>query len=74
MVSQNLFGIVSHWMNHRDNIYIHIFIYIETRIKLVKTINESVLSHSTFYREDDEHTPVDFFIEIISFSKQLSKI
>ena len=46
----------------------------EPRIKLFKKINKSVLSHITFYFEDDDHKPVDFHNETISFTCQLFKI
>ena len=49
-------------------------IYKEPRIKLFKKINKSVLSHITFYFEDDDHKPVDFHNETISFTCQLVKI
>ena len=49
-------------------------IYKEPRIKLFKKINKSVLSHITFYFEDDDHKPVDFNGETISFTCQLIKI
>ena len=49
-------------------------IYKEPRIKLFKKINESVLSHITFYFEDDDHKPVDFNNETIIFTCQLIKI
>ena len=49
-------------------------IYKEPRIKLLKKVNESVLSHITFYFEDDDHKPVDFHNETISFTCQLIKI
>ena len=49
-------------------------IYKEQRIKLFKKINKSVLSHITFYFEDDDHKPVDFNNETISFTCQLIKI
>ena len=48
-------------------------IYKEPRIKLFKKINKSVLSHITFYLEND-HKPVDFNGETISFTCQLIKI
>ena len=35
-------------------------IYKEPRIKLFKKVNKSVLSHITFYFEDDDHKAVDF--------------
>ena len=49
-------------------------IYKEPRIKLFKKINKSVLSHIIFYFEDDDHKPVDFHNETISFTCQLIKI
>ena len=49
-------------------------IYEETKIKLFKKINKSVLSHPTFYLEDDDYKPVDFNNETVSFTCQLIKI
>ena len=49
-------------------------LYKEARIKLFKKINKSVLSHINFYFEDDDHKPVDFNGETISFTCQLIKI
>ena len=49
-------------------------IYKEPRVKLFKKINKSVLSHITFYFEDDDYKPVDFHNETISFTCQLIKI
>ena len=49
-------------------------IYKEPRVKLFKKINKSVLSHIRFYIEDDDHKPVDFNGEAISFTCQLYKI
>ena len=49
-------------------------IYKEPRIKLFKKINKSVLSHITFYFEDDDYKPVVFNNETISFTCQLIKI
>ena len=49
-------------------------IYKETRVKLFKKVNKSVLSHISFYSEDDDHKPVDFNNETISFTCQLIKI
>ena len=49
-------------------------IYKEPRVKLFKKINKSVLSHITFYFEDDDHKPVDFHNETISFTCQLIKL
>ena len=49
-------------------------IYKEPRVKLFKKINKSILSHITFYFEDDDHKTVDFNGETISFTCQLIKI
>ena len=49
-------------------------IYKEPRIKFFKKVNKSVLSHITFYFEDDDHKAVDFNNELISFTCQLIKI
>ena len=49
-------------------------IYKERRIKLFKKVNKSVLSHITFYFEDDDYKAVDFHNETISFTCQLIKI
>ena len=46
----------------------------EPRIKLFKKISKSVLSHITFYLEDDDHKPVDFNGKRIGFTCQLIKI
>ena len=43
-------------------------LYKETTIKTFKNINKSVLSHITFYLEDDDYKPVDFNGETISFT------
>ena len=43
------------------------------RVKLFKKIDKSVLSHITFYFEDDDYNPVDFHNETISFTCQLIK-
>ena len=48
--------------------------YKEPRVKIFKKINKSVLSHITFYFEDDDHKPVDFNNETIVFTCQLIKI
>ena len=48
--------------------------YKEPRIKLFKKINKPVLSHITFYLKDDDHKPVDFNGETISFTCQLVKL
>ena len=49
-------------------------IYKEPRVRLFKKINNSVLSHITFYLEDDDHKSVDFHNEKISFTCQLIEI
>ena len=46
----------------------------EPRVKVFKKINKSVLSHIRFIFEDDDHKPVDFHNETISFTCQLIKI
>ena len=43
----------------------------DTRIKLLKEINKPVLSHITFYLEDDDHKPVGFNGEMVNFACQL---
>ena len=49
-------------------------IFEEPRVKLFRKVNKSVLSLITFYFEDNDHKPVDFHAETISFTCQLSKI
>ena len=49
-------------------------IYKEPKVKLFKKINKSVLSHITFYFEDDDYKAVDFNGETISFTCQLIKM
>ena len=49
-------------------------IYKEPKVKLFKKINKSVLSHITFYFEDDDYKPVDCNNEIVLFTCQLIKI
>ena len=49
-------------------------IYKEPKVKLFKKINKRVLSHITFYLEDDDYKAVDFNGEMISFTCQLIKI
>ena len=49
-------------------------IYKEPKVKLFKKINKSVLSHITFYFEDDDYKADDFNGETISFTCQLIKI
>ena len=49
-------------------------IYKEPKNKLFFKKNKRVLSHITFYLEDDDYKPVDFNNEIVSFTCQLIKI
>ena len=49
-------------------------IFKKPRVKLSKKINKSVQSHITFCIEDDDHEPVNFNNETISFTCQLIKI
>ena len=46
-------------------------IFKEPRINFFEKINKSVLSQFTFYPEDDDHKPVGFNNETISFTCQL---
>ena len=48
--------------------------YKEPRVKLFRKINKSILSHITFYFEDDDHKSVNFNGETVSFTCQLIKI
>ena len=49
-------------------------IYKEPRIKLFKKVNKSVLSHISFYLEDDDYKTVDFHNEMITFTCLTLKI
>ena len=49
-------------------------IYKEPKVKLFKKINKSVLSHITFYFQDDVYRPIDFNNETVSFTCLLIKI
>ena len=49
-------------------------IYKEPRIKVFKKIEKSVLSHITFYFEDDDYKLVDFKGGTISFTCQINKV
>ena len=49
-------------------------IYKEPRVKFFKKVNKSVLSHITFYLEDDDYKSVDFHGDTISFICQLIRI
>ena len=49
-------------------------IYKEPKVKLFKKVNKSVLSHITFYLEDDDYKAIDFNGEMILFTCQLIKI
>ena len=46
----------------------------EPKVKLLKKVNKSVLSHMTFYFEDDDHKIANFNGETVSFTCQLIKI
>ena len=48
-------------------------IYKEPKVKLFKKINKSILSHITFYFEDDDYKSVDFNNETVLFTCQLIK-
>ena len=69
MVSEKLFCTrsVSH---HLPVIKIHN----QPKVKLCEEVNKSVLSHVTFYLEDDDHKPVDYTDGTVSFTCQLIKI
>ena len=49
-------------------------LYKKPRVRLFKKVNKSVLSHITFYLEDDDYKPIDFNNEIVSFTCQLIKL
>ena len=49
-------------------------IYNQLGVTLPKKINKTVLSHLTFYLEDDDHKPVEFSNQTISFTCQLIEI
>ena len=49
-------------------------IYKQPEIKLFKKINKSVLSHITFYLEDDDHKSFSFNGETSTFTMQMIKI
>ena len=49
-------------------------IFREPRIKLFKKMNISILTHITFYSEDDDHKAKNFNDETISFTCQLIKL
>ena len=48
-------------------------VYKQLRIKIFRKINKSVLSDITFYSEDDDHKPLDFKEELITFTSQLNE-
>ena len=48
--------------------------YKELMVKLFENIIKSVSYHKTFYLEDDDHKPVDFIGERISFTCQLNRV
>ena len=45
-------------------------IYKEPKVKLLKKINIPIVSQITFYLGDDDHLPVDFDNETISFGEK----
>ena len=49
-------------------------IYKEPKLKLLKRMNKSVLSHITFYFEGGDHKPIVFNAETVSFTCQLIRI
>ena len=49
-------------------------IFKEPSVKLFKKVKKPVLSHISFYLEDDDHKSVDFHSETVSFTCQLIKI
>ena len=49
-------------------------LYIQPTVKLFEKLKKSVLSHITFYFKDDDHKPVVFNNETISFTCQLVEI
>ena len=49
-------------------------IWKEPRMKIFQKIIKSVLSHITFYLEDDDHKLVNFNAETILFTCQLEKL
>ena len=49
-------------------------IFTKLRIKFFKRKNKSVLSHITFYFQDNDHKPVDFHYETVWFTCKLIKI
>ena len=51
----------------------HIF-FEESRVRLLRKINKSVLTHLTFFSEDDDHKSVGSHNNTISFTCQLNKI
>ena len=67
-VFENLFCVVLLSINHP------VKLIKEPRIKLCKKLNKSVLSHVTFYLEDDDHKAVSCSGEPTSFTCQLIKI
>ena len=48
-------------------------IHNQPRVKLFKKVNKAVLSHITFFLEDDDYKALDFNGETISFTCQLIK-
>ena len=54
--------------------FLYICFILNKKTKQFKRVNKSVLSHITFYLEDDGHKPVIFHNEGISFTFQPIKI
>ena len=56
------------------SVLLRVIKYTKTRSKPFKRTYKSVLSHITFYLEDDDHKSVQFNGEAIGFTCQLIKI
>ena len=67
MVSMNQF------YNFSLLVDLEVNIYKEPRNNIFKKLNKSVLFHIKFYVEVDDHKPVDFNGETISFTCQIFK-
>ena len=56
-------------------VHLHVIKFIiQLKSYFLKQMNKALLSHTTFYLEDDDHKVVDFNGETISFTCQLIKI
>ena len=49
-------------------------VFKQQKVKLFEKVNKSVLSHITFYLENNDHKPVDFDNETVSLTCHLIKI